>query len=189
MITTAPARPARPQTRPPRRRTLLILREAVLWLVAAMGVASIGLFVVCTAAGVRPEIVVSGSMEPTLPTGSLVLAQPVPADQLAVGDVVSVERPEGRGLVTHRVVSVTDAAHGHRELTLKGDANATADPVTYTVAEAGRVVWSMPLVGAWLSMLKTPAGLGILAVALVALLLFAVRGSRRRQGPETTELS
>ncbi|MDD9205229.1 S26 family signal peptidase, partial [Georgenia sp. 10Sc9-8] len=45
----------------------------------------------------------TGSMAPSIPTGSLAVVREVPAKDVAVGDVVTVDRP-GRLPVTHRVV-------------------------------------------------------------------------------------
>src|SRR5690606_38613507 len=70
----------------------------------------------------------SGSMGPEIPAGSVALARPVAAAELADGDVVSVIASNGVR-VTHRIVSITgDGAE--RVLTLRGDANTTPDAET-----------------------------------------------------------
>ncbi|HVM03404.1 MAG TPA: signal peptidase I, partial [Acidimicrobiales bacterium] len=117
-------------------------------------------------------IVRSGSMEPTIPTGSMVLVQRVPAADVAVGDVVAVQRPDGTR-VTHRVVDL-DRHGGAAELILKGDANEDRDPEPVTVREADRLVSQVPAVGraaAWLATAPGGFALGcvVTAVAMVAL--------------------
>jgi len=74
--------------------------------------------------------VVTGSMEPELPVGSLLLCRQTPIDQIKEGDIVCfVSRsPEMMGrVITHRVVSIYDDGVGKLLLETKGDANLSAD--------------------------------------------------------------
>ena len=80
--------------------------------------------------------VVSGSMEPTIHTGSVVLTERVPVDDLAVGDIVMFQRPdEADEQVVHRIAQLEPSQDGPIIRT-KGDANATEDP--WQVRAAGR---------------------------------------------------
>src|SRR3954453_20976374 len=75
--------------------------------------------------GARPLVVLSGSMEPTLATGDVVVVKRGGPQQAHVGDVVTFRNPEG-SLVTHRVRSVR--RQGHRfALVTKGDANNASE--------------------------------------------------------------
>lgn len=140
-------------------RQVAIVRSVALWIAAALGVASILLATACALFQLRTEVVISGSMEPAIPVGSLLLASPTPAGEVHPGKVVTVERPHGRGLVSHRVV-VVRAVTGGAELTLKGDANrTTADPEPYRAATAGHVVASIPFAGYVAVAITTPAGI------------------------------
>lgn len=59
---------------------------------------SVALMVAC---GYKFMIVISGSMEPTLPTGSLIIVTPCEYDDLELGDIVTMQ---GSGIYfTHRV--------------------------------------------------------------------------------------
>ncbi|WP_187264842.1 signal peptidase I [Homoserinibacter sp. GY 40078] len=161
-----------------------ILRSAVLWIAAAIGAACLVLFLAATLFGIRPQIVISGSMEPQIPTGALVLTTDVAAGELQVGDVVTVPQPGGGGLVTHRIVDM-EPVDGAMRLTLRGDANASADPDPYDVAHAGRVIGVVPGLGLLAMMLRTPFGIaGIVIFGVAVLLAFSVdirrRGRRRR---------
>jgi signal peptidase len=73
-------------------------------------------------------IVRSGSMAPSVPVGSLVLARPVGPREVRLGDVIAVPRQVGGGqvLVLHRVVAVAER-DGQRQARLKGDANPAPD--------------------------------------------------------------
>ncbi len=153
--------------RPSRRGDLRGLGDAALTGAAVLGALSLVAALVLAVAGMTPLVFTSGSMGPEIPTGSLALARSVPVDELAVGDVVSVLDPQGTR-VTHRVVAIDDTG-----LTLKGDANLSADPGTYDVAAADRVLWSVPRAGTVVARATAPLGrgvlLGVAAMALLAL--------------------
>ena len=158
------------------------LKEIALTAGAIGGLACILLSIGAVAFGLTPLIVQSGSMEPTVSTGSLIVARKTPAAELKRGDVVTVPRAD-RTLVTHRIAQLTlrgDTA----TLRLKGDANDVVDPQAYVVKHAGRMVVTIPFVGrvaAWAS-----SGIGLFALGLyVAFLASAVVADRRerRQSP------
>ncbi len=70
-----------------------MLRGAGLWLGALLGVASALIVIVCLLFQMRPQVVISGSMEPALPVGSLLLVVPTSADEIRPGDIITVNRP------------------------------------------------------------------------------------------------
>jgi signal peptidase I len=70
-------------------------------------------------------VIVGGSMEPSIPTGSLVVVTRTDASTVMVGDVVTIRADNGV-VVTHRVNRLVDTRDG-RFFELKGDANETAD--------------------------------------------------------------
>ncbi len=72
--------------------------------------------------------------------------------------------------VTHRVVAVDDAG-----LTLRGDANPTADAGTYDVAVADRVLLSVPHAGTAWRRATGPVGRGVLLGVAAVVLLVLVR--------------
>jgi len=73
--------------------------------------------------------VLTGSMRPTMPPGTLVVVRPVKPEQIAVGDVVTYQIESGDPTVaTHRVVAVGIDMKGEYRFTMKGDANNVDDP-------------------------------------------------------------
>ena len=120
--------------------------------------------------GIKPLVFRSGSMEPAISTGALALAKTVPATELAVGDVISVDNDQGVR-ITHRVVELESAGADTVLATLKGDANNVADRLSYTITEADRVFISVGALGyvvAWLSSpLATFLGGGLVGAVLV----------------------
>ncbi|OUZ12572.1 signal peptidase I [Aeromicrobium sp. PE09-221] len=107
-------------------------------------------------AGATPYAVLTSSMEPTLPPGTLVVARPVAPEQIGVGDVITFQLSSGRPLTaTHRVTAVEQRLDGERSFVTKGDANATADPaVVRPVQVRGELWYAVPYLGhlhRWLS--------------------------------------
>lgn len=94
--------------------------------------------------GWQPLSILSGSMEPQIGVGDVVIAKPFESQTLQPGMVVVYEDPVFGGLVSHRIQSVNDDG----TLTTKGDANESADstptPVENVVG-VGRIL--VPVVG------------------------------------------
>ena len=143
------------------------IRSAILTIVAILGVLSVALVVLGIFSGIKPTIVISGSMEPELPVGSLALTRAVPASEVGRGDIVTAPRQDGDGLVTHRVVGVESAPDGITLLTLRGDANDADDPSPYPVREVGEHVMTVPYMGHLALFLRTPFGLVVTLGVLI----------------------
>ena len=160
------------------RRGRTVLAEVALTLGALLGLVVTGVTLLAAQTGLRPLVVRSGSMEPTIATGSMVLVRRIAAEEIRPGDIVAVERPD-HTRVTHRVVEVE--RHGQTaELTMKGDANEDADPVPVTVRRVDRLVYQVPelgRVGAWFA---TPRGGFVVGCLLTAVFMQVIR--RRARG-------
>lgn len=99
--------------------------------------------------GATPYSVVSSSMEPAYPPGTLVVVRPTPFEDLRVGDVVTYQLESGEPAVaTHRVESFTVDMTGERRAQTRGDANPAPDrePVR-EVQVQGRLWYHIPYVG------------------------------------------
>lgn len=115
-------------------------------------------------------VVGGGSMEPSIPLGSVVLVSPVHADALAVGDVVSLQAGEERAVFTHRITRVVER-EGAIWLETKGDANADPDPSLVPAVDViGRVAVSLPMLGFFMIMLSSMQGVAFL-IALGMMIL------------------
>lgn len=95
-------------------------------------------------AGWTPRVILSGSMEPRVHVGDVVVTREVPGPTIAEGQVLTVADPDHPGRTrTHRVES-----RDGETLVLKGDANRTADSSTVAVADVlGVGVVRVPYVG------------------------------------------
>ena len=147
--------------------------DHLLTVAALLGLLMTGVTVFAAQTGLRPLVVRSGSMEPTIKTGSMVLVRNIPASQIRVGDVVAVERPD-HTRVTHRVVSVTHNGIT-ASLVLKGDANHDNDPEPVVVSHAGRFVMTAPMLGRVGGFLSSARGGFVLGWFVAAVMLAALR--------------
>ena len=111
-------------------------------------------------------IVRSGSMSPTIPTGSIVFYTKIAASKVKVGDIIVFAKPgDPSEKVTHRVLRIGQSDTGEYYIT-KGDANGTADD------------WRVPAVGTgWIARFHVPSvgyALVYLQSTLARLLLLVI---------------
>lgn len=99
--------------------------------------------------GATPYTVLTGSMAPTYPPGSLVVVRPVDPESIRTGDVITYQLESGQpAVVTHRVVSQGFAGDGEVVLHTKGDANEDPDPKPVREVQVKGEVWySVPYLG------------------------------------------
>ena len=80
--------------------------------------------------GNAPLIVLTGSMDPTIKAGDLIVTKKIDAKDVKVDDVISFFDPEGNGssIVTHRVIGIEiDETSGEIFFRTQGDNNDIAD--------------------------------------------------------------
>lgn len=98
--------------------------------------------VLASASGIRCYAVLTGSMEPELPVGSLLVVVPMSFDELKIGQDITYKTTGGT--VTHRIVSIDGAA---RTVTTQGLANNVADTPVQAENIVGRVQLCLPWLG------------------------------------------
>ncbi|MCM3779965.1 signal peptidase I [Microbacterium hydrocarbonoxydans] len=157
------------------------LVDSALWIAAAAGVVCIALVVLALAAQVTLIMFRTGSMSPTIPAGSVAVVQRVPATDVAVGDIVTVDR-SAELPITHRITSVSDGATAdERVITMRGDANTSDDPFPYAVTSVRRVLFSVPGVAPVIVALGDPLVLGGITVAATVIVVWAFWPRRRHE--------
>jgi signal peptidase len=120
----------------------------------------------------------TGSMEPGIMPGDVVVTAQKPTSDIAVGDVITYQIPvEDHRVETHRVVEVIQNKDGSTAIRTKGDNNDNADPWTATIHDD--TVWEMkavvPKLGSAIRVLRAPAVQhGIFWVAFGGLLLLGL---------------
>ena len=133
-------------------------------------------FVVPMVIGAQRYTIVSGSMEPGIPVGSLVVVQPRPIDDVGMGDVITFQLESGESAVaTHRVVGEGRTRDGERLLVTQGDVNSTADSAPVQAAQLrGVLIYTVPLLG-WMNFLISgELRTWVLAVVSGSLVIYAV---------------
>ena len=120
--------------------------------------------------GIQVFTVLSGSMEPDYPVGSLIYVKEVDPSEIEVRDVITYVLPNNMPS-THRVIAI-DAENQH--FYTKGDANETEDgaPVHFKNL-IGTPVFVIPYLGFAVHYIQNPPGLYI-AIAIAAVLLILV---------------
>jgi signal peptidase len=119
--------------------------------------------------GLTIKIVKSGSMEPTIKTGGIVVD--FPQSNYQVGDVVTFGQDTKVQIpTTHRIVAITGSG-ASAVYTTKGDANDAPDPVVTHVGDIhGKVLFTVPYIGYVLNFARQPLGFALL-VGIPALLI------------------
>ena len=129
--------------------------------------------------GYGAAIVLSGSMEPELSKGDLIIVKET--DTLAIDDIVVFQDKDS--LIVHRIVAMDEES-----VTTKGDANDSWDvPVARTLVK-GKVIYWNALVGRLVSFLKTPVGTICLIVASIALVEIPHRKEKEKDDEERRKL-
>lgn len=146
------------------RKIWNVVYSVIVAVVVLLAVAFVGVRVV----GLQPFTVLSGSMEPTYHTGSLIYVKSVEPQDVHVGDPITFVLNEDLVVATHRVIEID--AENERFYT-KGDANESADgsPVHFNNL-IGVPVFTIPLLGYVANFVTNPPGMYI-ALAGVAVLL------------------
>ncbi|MDI6023707.1 signal peptidase I [Leucobacter sp. UT-8R-CII-1-4] len=180
---------------------------------AVLVVAALGLgcwFVYAATTGASIIVFRTGSMSPTMPQGALAVSVPVEASDVRVGDVITLQRAGESLPVTHRVIDISPVSPRNegdadiraampggkapdinssdaRQVLLQGDANRTSDPQPYAFTETKKTIFSLPYLGSAIMMLQSPIGMGILVIAVGALVTWAFWPKPSASESSTTE--
>jgi len=125
--------------------------------------------------GMQVFTVLSGSMEPTYQTGSVIYVKKVDYTQLQAGDVITYMLDEDT-VATHRIVGVVpdEADPTVLRYRTKGDANDAEDgTLVHYKNIIGSPVFTIPKLGYFASYIQSPPGLYV-AISGGALLLLLV---------------
>ena len=165
------------------------VREALLTLAALGGVVCIVLVIMAYAGGYSLIMFKTGSMSPTIPAGSVALVQKIPASDVVVGDVVTVDRPDALP-ITHRVIAVDPAGETDaRTIRMRGDANDVEDPDPYVVEDVRIVRGSLPNLAYVVVWFGSPWVLGGVTLGATALVVWAFWPRNERASSRRSEAS
>lgn len=138
------------------------------WLVAAL-VGTLLLTVAWSlAVGQRTAVVLSGSMEPALSPGDVLIERGVEPSQVRIGQIVTFHEPGTDRMLTHRVRKIENRG-ARLVFTTKGDADNSVQRWSIGAGgELGQPVRLIPKIGHAVMFAKTP--LGFFAIVLLPLL-------------------
>lgn len=132
------------------RAVLGFLGPFVAWLVIIVAVVAIVAGVALPRlSGGRAFTILTGSMRPGMPPGSLVVVRPVDPASLRMGDVITFQLKSGQPEVaTHRIVGIGTTTTGERVFTTRGDANDANDVAPVRAVQVrGKRWYAVPYLG------------------------------------------
>ncbi|MBR3594787.1 signal peptidase I [Candidatus Saccharibacteria bacterium] len=160
-------------TSAPKRSRFKLLRSKLGTLataaVAILAVALVGAKIL----GFRTFTVMSGSMEPDYPVGSMIYVQPADYKSLQVGDVISYVANNDKTVVTHRIVGIEVDEKDPTVLRFRtqGDANSSPDAALVHYKNVlGTPILTIPYLGYIAHNIQQPPGIYITLVAGTLLL-------------------
>lgn len=120
----------------------------------------------------------TGSMEPSIPVGSLILIHK--QDNYCKDDVITYIHESGNFTVTHRIVYIEDDV-----VVTQGDANNTPDPPFAADRVIGKVVLTIPYLGFAVVFIQKPMVLFTILGFIVLLIFFDDRNKKSgKKNPE-----
>lgn len=148
-----------------------ILKNILFWTATVCLVLAIMAVAVPKLFGVQFRAVLTGSMEPEIPTGSLVVIVPTQADDIKLGDDITFVT-ESNNVVTHRVI---DIDRENNTFTTYGIANGSSnkDPANKYENIIGVVKLHIPNIGQAFMWLSTTTGKIITVTAIIAVFLLS----------------
>lgn len=133
--------------------------DVIMTIILLVGSALVLLYIL----GIKPYVVLSGSMEPSISTGSVCFVnEKVKFENMKVGDIVAFKVPTGAS-VTHRIINITE-----KGFETKGDANDDSDGISTTKQNfLGKNLFSIKKIGFMVESIQTPKGRIILITIIV----------------------
>lgn len=132
------------------------------------------LFLLLKAGGMNIYVVLSGSMNPTIETGSIVLID-TKKENYTIGDIVTFQMEDQ--IVTHRIVEME-----HGIIKTKGDANSIPDSKLITKNQIkGKVKYVIPIVGYIIFYFQSKKYIALMCCVLILSNLFDILSEHQIQ--------
>lgn len=158
-----------------------VLSLFVVILIIILGVQAYNKFVIhdvtANIFGFNYKTVLTGSMEPTLPVGSMAFTKE--QDSYNVNDIVMFK--ENGEIITHRIIE-----SGNGYVITKGDANNAQDDEITEQQIMGKVILKVPYIGYLYIWLQSP--IGILCIFAVCVIWYTWIGRKRGAEDETEKI-
>lgn len=119
--------------------------------------------------GIKPFIVLTGSMEPIIKVGDLVIVEEIDENELKIDDIIAFRYTKEDVVLIHRIVGIEEY-EGQTLFTTKGDNNQTEDKlnIEYKNIE-GIYSFRLSKIGAIAMFIRTPQGIGIVLLSIATI--------------------
>ena len=133
--------------------------------------------------GIQLLTVRSGSMEPTIKTGSLILIKS--ANNYAIGDIVTYKSStDPNEKITHRIVDMS-TDKGITQYRTEGDANDVADSISVRQDQiVGKELFTVPYIGYPIGYARTVPGLIIIVIVPATIIIYDEALKIRKEAAE-----
>ena len=123
-------------------------------------------------AGYRVYTIATGSMEPVLEVGDVIVIKEADYEELKVKDIITYESraagTEGM-IITHRIIDMDDET---KQLETKGDANEAVDPVIKDDQVLGKFVYKFTLISMLTKLVRNKIGFYFLIFVPLVVVIF-----------------
>lgn len=127
--------------------------------------------------GYRVYDILTGSMNPTIKPGNLVVVKEVLPNEVKKNDIITFRSDITNNITTHRAIDIVNSG-GKIEFITKGDANNTQDPIPLDgKLLVGKVIFQVPYLGAFLSSLQKNKLIFIGLIVVIILIDFILNKS------------
>ncbi|MBC7724377.1 MAG: signal peptidase I [Burkholderiaceae bacterium] len=120
--------------------------------------------------------VLTQSMEPRFPPGTLIVVKPTPVDEIRLGDVLTYQIESGNpAVVSHRVISRAVGTDGSTTFLTQGDNNDLADPTPVQEIQITGTLWyAIPYLGYVNNVVGGEGRAVVVPVVAAALFIYAI---------------
>lgn len=131
--------------------------------------------VVPLATGSTPMTVLTNSMEPSYPPGTLIIVRPIEPADIRIGDAITYQIESGKpAVVTHRVISIGQSGNGDLSFITQGDNNGAPDEAAVRPVQIkGKVWYSIPWIGYLNNLVNGENRVWIVPTIAIGLFLYA----------------
>jgi len=137
--------------------------------------------------GIKPFVVVTGSMAPEIDGGDLVITKVLDPGTLQEGEIISFK--DGRAVITHRIIELSETEEKEPAFVTKGDANNAADEnlVEHSQVE-GIHLFTIPRLGNLALFMQTPIGMLVfIGIPLCGFILYDIIRRRLQSRKDQTK--
>lgn len=130
--------------------------------------------------GYKSFTIISGSMQPAINLGDMIVLKSVDENEIKNGDIISFKK--GDSIITHRVIEIDFDENGEKQFITKGDYNNSKDIgiVKYPEIE-GKIIKTIPYVGKLALAMQDKTSVVVVISIFIVYLLFRLKKERKAE--------